>query len=154
MKVLLSFIFVAVLISEPLLCLSEQQATSGEIADIYAVCILEPDEASFDELIISEHYVFINAFDWNTMYKVVDYTYEIVDGELRITFFHQLIDYGRMIVHNDDWFVICVGEGEFDRLSIYGQASKKVLYENGEISSCVRHRLWYQDYHKDTHRYR
>ena len=154
MRKWLSLIIIALLMTVPSLCCSEQPAASEEITDLYAVRVLEPDQMGFGELILTDRYVFIHVFDMNSIYRVVDYTYEIVDGELKISFYHQIIENGRMMIHNDDWFVICVGKEEFDRLSVYGDTSNITLYENGEISSLVKHTIWYPDYHKDTQRYR
>ena len=140
MRKMLSFFIIALLMTGPSLCCSEQPAASEEITDLYAVRILEPDQMGFDELILLDRYVFIHVFDMNSVYRVVDYTYEIVNGELRLTFYHQIIENGRMMIHNDDWFVICVGKEEFDRLSVYGDTSNITLYGNCSVPGVVRGR--------------
>ena len=108
--------------------------------DWFTAFTSDPDSYYFvDDLIVQDRIVCIHLGQANSGTFIVDYSYEIIERELKLTFYERMIfayaddiDRGR-----NGWFVIPVPRDQYDTISVNGDSSRIIIFENGQNTSNV-----------------
>ena len=107
--------------------------------DWFTAFTSEPDSYYFvDDLIVQDRIVCIHLGQANSGTFIVDYSYEIIERELKLTFYERMIfAYADIDRGRNGWFVIPVPRDQYDTISVNGDSSNFIIFADGQNTSYV-----------------